>query len=169
MDNNVVGAICQRLQEENFATLRFNFRGVGRSQGTHGQGVGEQDDVHSALAFLQARDRVDGERLGLAGYSFGAAVALNVAPEEEKVMALALISLPLNMDDPSPLESYNKPKLLISGSADGFIPFEDVLDLTARLPEPKSHEIVPNADHFWWGHEHEVASRVTSFFAQHLK
>jgi hypothetical protein len=169
MDNNVVSSVCNSLQAQGLATLRFNFRGVGGSQGTHGQGVTEQDDVRAALSVLRSQEEVDENRLGLAGYSFGAGVARDVAVSEKSIAALALISMPLASGETSPLDSYDKPKLIISGSADNFISFEAVLDLVARLPEPKSHEIVPNADHFWFGHEAEAANSVTSFFIQHLR
>jgi alpha/beta superfamily hydrolase len=79
MHNNVVSVICQALAQESIATLRFNFRGVGRSEGSHEEGIGEQDDVSAALDFLESREGIDRGRIGLAGYSFGTKVAMPVA------------------------------------------------------------------------------------------
>ena len=92
MHNNVVAVICQALAQVSIATLRFNFRGVGRSEGSHEEGIGEQDDVRGALDFLQSSQGVDRGRLGLAGYSFGTKVAAPVALRETRVGALALVS-----------------------------------------------------------------------------
>ncbi len=92
MYNNVVSVICQALAQESIATLRFNFRGVGRSEGNHEEGVGEQDDVVAALDFLQSSDGVDKGRLGLAGYSFGTRVVMPVALRDSRVRAVALVS-----------------------------------------------------------------------------
>jgi uncharacterized protein len=162
MDNNVVAAICDGLVSVSIASLKFNFRGVGRSQGSHAGGVGEQDDVRAALAFVSSLDSVEGRSVGLCGYSFGAGVALEVAVREETVRALALIS-PI-IARPSPIEDYRRPKLLMWGSQDLALPGADLPHLSEGLPEPKEHEIVPGADHFWWGHEKRIADKVSGFF-----
>ncbi len=166
MDNNVVIAVCQALAQESIASLRFNFRGVGGSQGKHDNGVGERKDITAALAMLAFEEAVDGDRIGLCGYSFGAGVALEVAARAEQVQALALIS-PL-LSHPSPIETYARPKLLLWGDQDLALPTADLDRFTTALPEPKQFEVISGADHFWWGHEHEVASRVAAFFAGEL-
>ena len=167
MDNNVVIAVCRALAQTSIASLRFNFRGVGRSQGRHGDGIGEQDDVAAALSFLSSMETVDQARIGLCGYSFGAGVALQVAARDEQVKALALVSPILSR--PSPIESYVKPKLLLWGSQDLALPAADLNSFTEQLPEPKQYEVIPGADHFWWGYEDKVAPRVAAFFAETLK
>ena len=167
MDNNVVIAVCRALMQTSIASLRFNFRGVGRSQGRHAEGVGEQDDVSAALSFLASMEGVDQDRIGLCGYSFGAGVALEVAARNEQVKALALVSLILS--HPSPIESYVKPKLLLWGSQDLALPAADLMSFTEGLPEPKQYEVIPGADHFWRGYEDKLAPRVAAFFAGTLK
>ena len=166
MDNSVVIAVCQALAQASIVSLRFNFRGAGGSQGKHDNGVGERDDVTAALATLASGGEVDGDRIGLCGYSFGAGVALEVAAESQQVLALALIS-PL-LSHPSPIETYARPKLLLWGDQDLALPAADLDSFTTALPEPKQFEVIPGADHFWWGHEHEVASRVAAFFGGEL-
>lgn len=167
MDNNVVIATCRALAQTFIPSLRFNFRGVGGSQGKHADGIGEQDDVTAALSFLSSMETVDQSRIGLCGYSFGAGVALQVAAREEQVKALALVSPILSR--PSPIERYVNPKLLLWGSQDLALPAANVKRFTEELPEPKQYEVIPKADHFWWGYEHRAATLVAAFFADTLK
>jgi alpha/beta superfamily hydrolase len=76
MDNNVVCALTERLTQESFVAFRFNFRGVGASQGEFDHGIGEQADVAAAISFVGKLEDVDQQRIGLAGYSAGAGFAL---------------------------------------------------------------------------------------------
>ena len=168
MANNVVLAISQALAAESIASLRFNFRGVGGSQGTFGRGITEQDDVRAALTLVSSLEKVVPERIGLAGYSFGAQVALPVALEHEKVQALALVSPPLSPSDWEQLKTCGKPKLLLYGSSDQIVFNEKVGHLSLELPEPKQFEVIPGADHFWWGYEQQMALKVASFLAKAL-
>ena len=79
MHNNVIRAVRNALIDEGLACLRFNFRGTGASWGTHGNGIDELEDVLATVDFLEARPEVDGEKLMLAGYSFGCWVGLKAA------------------------------------------------------------------------------------------
>ncbi len=110
MYNNVVAVICQALAQESIATLRFNFRGVGRSEGSHEEGVGEQADVSAALDFLESREGVDRGRIGLAGYSFGTKAAMPVALREQRVRAVGLVAPFLDDADWQKLKTYTVPK-----------------------------------------------------------
>lgn len=166
MDNNIVAAVCLALSQASIASLRFNFRGVGRSQGLHDSGMGEQDDVVAALSFLSSTEGVDRDRIGLCGYSFGAGIALDVATKNEMVKALALIS-PI-LSHKSPIESYVKPKLLLWGSEDLALPAVDLKSFTEELPEPKQYKVISGADHLWWGYEDKVGERVAAFFSDVL-
>ena len=167
MDNNVVISVCQALLKESIASLMFNFRGVGRSQGSHDNGIGEQDDVAAALTYRSSMPQVDSGRIGLCGYSFGAGVALEAAAKTEQAQALALVS-PI-LSHPSPIESYSKPKLLLWGSFDMALPGIELKSFTEELPEPKQYDVIPGADHFWWGYEQDMATRVAAFFSETLK
>jgi len=168
MENNVVVALCRALAEGGLAALRFNFRGVGGSSGAYGGGLGERQDARAALDFLAGLDGVDGDCLGLAGYSFGALVALSAA--DERVRALAAVSPPAGGLDLASVRQ-GAPTLLISGDRDDIAP-------AARLPEmaasmgllPAKHEVraVAGADHFWWGHEETLAATVLEFLRARL-
>ena len=166
MDNNVVFAICDSLCDASIATLRFNFRGVGRSQGMHDDGIGEQDDIAAALSFLSSQEGVDINRIGLCGYSFGAGVALYVAAKDSNVESLALLSPLLAV--PSPIQDYVKPKLLLWGDRDLAIPTTEFDTFTEKLPDPKIYEVFPGADHFWWGYESKMSAKVVDFFKNTL-
>jgi alpha/beta superfamily hydrolase len=164
MYNNVVSVICQALAKESIATLRFNFRGVGRSEGSHEEGVGEQDDVRAALDFLQSNDGLDKVRLGLAGYSFGSKVAMPVALRDDRVRAVALVSPFLDDADWQGLKAYGVPKLFMCGSEDSFISPHKVKRLVGEAAPPSECEVVFGADHFWWGFESKIAAKVSAFF-----
>jgi alpha/beta superfamily hydrolase len=168
MDNNVVCSLTETLTQASFVSFRFNFRGVGGSQGEFGQGIGEQEDVEAAISFISTVKDVDTKRIGLAGYSAGASFALPVGFNDARITALAAISPPIFMFDFDFLKSCPKPKLLISGSRDNFIPTGQFLEFCQNLPEPKEYESIKGADHFWWGYESSLAAKVTAFFIRVL-
>ncbi len=168
MENNVVLTVCHALCQKGIAALRFNFRGTGRSEGSFGGGTAEQEDIEAAISFVASREEVNPQRIGLCGYSFGAIPSFLSAPSEQ-VQAVAAISPPLSLSPLEGLKGYPKPKLLISGSEDNFTPQQAFEAFFESLPEPKEGEVIPGADHFWWNHEDEVGSRVSSFFAEMLK
>jgi alpha/beta superfamily hydrolase len=168
MDNNVVNSLSETLTQASLVAFKFNFRGVGGSQGEFDQGIGEQKDVESAISLISTVEAVDSERIGLAGYSAGAGFAFPVGFNNDRIRALAAISPPLSMFDFDFLKRCPKPKLLISGSRDDLIPIDQLLEFCQNLPEPKECENVKGADHFWWGYESLLATKVTAFFTKIL-
>jgi len=168
MDNNVVYNISETSIQASLASFKFNFRGVGRSQGEFGQGIGEREDVEAAISFVSTLKEVDSKRIGLAGYSAGAGFAFPVGFNDDRIKALAAVSPPIPMFDFDFLKSCPKPKLLISGSRDDLIPINQFLEFCQNLPEPKECESIEGADHFWWGYESRLAAKVTAFFTKVL-
>jgi alpha/beta superfamily hydrolase len=168
MDNNVVYNLSKTLTQASLASFKFNFRGVGGSQGEFGQGIGEREDVGAAISFISTVKKIDSKRIGLAGYSAGAAFALPIGSDDVRIKALAAVSPPLPMFDFDFLKGCLKPKLLISGSRDNFIPADHFLEFCQNLPEPKEYESIEGADHFWVGYESSLAARVTAFFIKVL-
>jgi uncharacterized protein len=169
MDNNLVSNLCQALTEASLVSLRFNFRGVGRSHGTYDNGVGEMEDTAAAIAFLRALREVDPARVGLAGYSAGAVFGTPMGCADQSIRALAAVSPPLAMFDFGCLRSCTKPKLLVSGSTDTFTPEGRFLEFCCSLPEPREYEIIEGADHFWLGYETVLATRAVAFFRRALQ
>jgi alpha/beta superfamily hydrolase len=164
MDNNVVRSLSETLTQASLASFKFNFRGVGGSQGEFSQGIGEREDVEAAISFVSTLKEVDSRRIGLAGYSAGAGFALPVGFNDARIKALAAVSPPLPMFDFDFLKNCPKPKLLISGSRDDLIPTDQLLEFCQNLPEPKECVSIEGADHFWWGYESSLAAGVTAFF-----
>ncbi len=161
MSNNVVMAVCQQLEERGIAAFRFNFRGVGASQGYFANGKGELNDVAAALDFVSLDEQVDAQRLGLAGYSFGAGVALGAAIRDERVRALALISPWLRPEEQALANSWRHPRLLVWGSEDEFAPDPQE---TATWNGKGDHLIIRGADHLWVGQEDVLAEVVATLF-----
>lgn len=168
MHSNVVMAAVRGLNDRGIAALRFNFRGAGRSGGSHDDGKGGQDDVRAALSYAASLPETDASRVGLAGYSFGAMMAAAVAGPE--IPALALIALPLRagVETHARLAAYGNPLLLLAGDHDGVCPAAALRDLAVSLPGPVETRIVTGADHFWAGYEGEIAGAIGGFFAGHL-
>lgn len=169
MNNNVVNSVCEALTHASFVTLKFNFRGVGRSQGKFSQGIGEQEDVSAAISLVVSAREVDPERIGFVGYSAGAGFGIPVGIKDARIEALAAISPPLSMFDFEFLKDCPKPKFLISGNLDDFTPTSQFVEFCHNLPEPKEYHTVNGADHFWWGYESGLAAKVTTFFTEVLK
>ena len=168
MDNNVVNSLSETLTQASLASFKFNFRGVGGSQGEFGQGIGEREDVEAAISFVSTVKGVDSKRIGLAGYSAGAGFALPVGFNDDRIKVLAAVSPPIPMFDFDFLKICPKPKLLISGSRDDLIPINQFLEFCQSLPEPKECESIEGADHFWWGYESILSAKVTAFFTKVL-
>jgi alpha/beta superfamily hydrolase len=168
MDNNVVNCLCSALNAESFISFKFNFRGVGRSQGDFSNGAGEQEDVSNAISFVATLSEVDPEHIGLIGYSAGAAFALPVGCKDSRIKALGAISPPLSMSDFEFLKGCVKPKILISGSRDDFTPIGRFVEFCQDLPSPIEYDCIEGADHFWWGYEPGLARKTAAFFAKTL-
>jgi alpha/beta superfamily hydrolase len=168
MDNNVVCNITEALTQASLISFKFNFRGVGKSQGEFSQGIGEREDVEAAIIFVRTINEVDFKRIGVAGYSAGAGFALPVGFNDDRIKALAAVSPPISMFDFDFLKSCPKSKFLISGSRDNLIPIDQFLEFCKKLPEPKECEIIEGADHFWWGYESPLADKIAAFFTRVL-
>lgn len=169
MDNNVIVALAEGLARRGMATLRFNFRGVGASQGGFDEGRGEREDARSAVRFLAAQPGVDAERLAIVGYSFGASVALAVAAVEELVAAVVAISVPGARVDVDALSGRPVVKLFLTGSADPISPPQALQEVLRRVPPPLAAHIAEGADHSWRGHEPWLVDKVGSFLQAYLQ
>ncbi|MBI2913653.1 MAG: dienelactone hydrolase family protein [Chloroflexi bacterium] len=164
MHNNVVNALCRAAVAGGIAALRFNFRGVGASQGSFGDGIGERADAEAALQHLRGRPEIDASRSGLVGYSFGAAVALLAAGHD--LCAVVAVSTPTIARGLSDID-VRCPALLVVGDRDEVAPPSRLSALAAAIPGAEL-AVVPGADHFWWGSEDRLARIVSDFLGRHL-
>ncbi len=165
MHNGIIVAIDQALAARGMMALRFNFRGVGGSEGQHDHGRGERADLAGALDWLLTQPEVDPERISVVGYSFGAWVALAHAQTDARVASVAAVSLVPESCDVEAMQSFVRPKFFITGEYDQLASPHALGELVDQLPPPKRLHLVPGADHFWWGREQEVADLVASFVA----
>lgn len=161
MHNKVVYRIARAFADAGFAVLRFNFRGTGRSEGTHDSGRGEQDDLRAAMAFIESK--YPNAELWLAGFSFGSAVMLRAAACDDRVRAIIAVGVPVSRQDFADVAHCNKPKLVVQGSNDQFGPVDQLKRFFATLDEPKQLKIIGDADHFFEGRLQELAEAVTEF------
>jgi len=161
MYSNVLCAVAEALWQHDVTTLRFNFRGTGGSQGTHGGGDTEGDDVVAAVDYLLRCQAVS--TLAVVGYSFGAAVGLLAGAADPRVTTLVAVAPPVGRLEAAALLTCCKPKLFVTGDADSVCPLPALHDLMARCPDPKALTVIPSANHFFLGRESEVAQAVTTF------
>jgi uncharacterized protein len=168
MDNPIIKAVCNELMSKSIVSLRFNFRGVDGSEGEFDNGIGEIKDVEAAISYLASIKVIDQNKLGLTGYSAGAAWGLTAGSRDSRIKAMAGISPALNMFDFNFLETYSSPLFLVSGSNDNFVPLPAFQDFCNKLTCPKECLIIQNADHFWFEDESIVAKKITGFFVKYF-
>jgi uncharacterized protein len=161
MRNQVVGIIQEVFSGKGWTTLRFNFRGVGRSQGKYDEGVGEQEDVRAAVRHLK---EMGIKEIYLAGYSFGAWVNAQAALDMPEVAGSILVAPPQTMLDFSFLKSDSKTRLVIAGEWDTFGPLEEIHKIFGKMDSPPPLKIVAEADHFFNGATAELRQALESFF-----
>ena len=176
LHNKVVFHTMKALNNFGFPVLRFNFRGTGLSEGGHDHGIGEVDDVRTALDWLESEFHLP---LIFAGFSFGAAVGLHAACTDSRVRAaigLGVPVVPVAADTEEPrvytyelLQTCNKPKLFVSGARDQFGPRVKLEALVASLPDPKKLVVIEGADHFFEGRLREMREAIESWMKETLR
>ena len=147
MHNKVVHRVASVLHALGCAVLRFNFRGVGLSAGTHDRGAGEVEDARAALQFL--RERYPGAHRLAAGFSFGSAIAAHLAAREPEIERVILIAPPVDKANFDILKSVSTPKLVLQGMADDVCPPERLMLQYPAWSEPKQLLEIPGATHFF--------------------
>jgi uncharacterized protein len=160
LDNKVVYTVARAFHDLGLPTIRFNFRGVGKSAGAFAEGIGETDD---ALAVIEAgRQRWPGAALWLAGFSFGGAVAIRAAAQAnpERLVTVAPAIRRVSLADTSLPEC---PWLIVQGDADDVVSHVDVVEWASRLPRPPEIVLLPGVEHFFHGKLNELRDAVTRF------
>jgi len=160
MYNNVVDAALEAMWRLGWATLRFNFRGVGQSEGEHSGGTGEADDAAAAVRFLAAELAVGSPGIVLAGYSFGAMAAMNAASKLSDLGALMLIALPIRLAEADALKQIDAPVILAAGDHDNYCPPAQLQAIGQALGSRAQLKIINGADHFFGGYEADLADAL---------
>jgi alpha/beta superfamily hydrolase len=163
LHNKVVYQAAKALDARGGAVLRFNFRGAGLSEGKHERGLGERDDVRTALDFLASE--FPATPLVLAGFSFGCWVGLRVGCEDARVERLVGIGAPVNDSDFTYLEKCSKPKLFVHGSNDQFGDVDKLRAMVDGLPGENELVVVDGVDHFFTGKIEELGEAITHWIS----
>jgi alpha/beta superfamily hydrolase len=152
MNNKIVHRLHYLFYELGFTCLRFNFRGVGRSQGDYDQGIGELSDAASALDYLQALNPA-ARNCWVAGFSFGAWIGMQLLMRRPEIQGFISVAPPANMYDFTFLAPCPSSGLIINGTADRVVPPQDVQNLADKLKQQKgitiTHRLVEGAGHFF--------------------
>jgi alpha/beta superfamily hydrolase len=162
MHNPVVYAAAHGLDDAGFETLRINFRGVGESTGEHDEGRGEVEDARAALDFLLAARADAPAEVVVAGYSFGAAVALRLASSDPRVTRVIAIATPASTAGDAALASAGVPRLFLHGERDELAP---LARLRERLPAGADEIRTLSTDHFFSGETDRLRELVRDWAA----
>jgi uncharacterized protein len=172
MNNKVVYNLHYAFYNMGFTVLRFNFRGVGRSQGEYDQGVGELSDAAAALDYLQHLNP-NAKHCWVAGFSFGSWIGMQLLMRRPEISGFITVSPNANMYDFSFLAPCPSSGLIINGSNDRVVPTADVDALVEKLHEQKgitiTHEMVEGAGHFFEDpHMETLTNSVDSYVRRRL-
>ena len=166
MDNPIVTSLCRAAGEAGVASFRFNFRGVEGSEGEFKGGDSEHEDIKAALNMLRRWPGVDGKRIALSGYSFGAGVILRGLRHFRAARSLALIAPPISAVSDSRIVKDKRPKLFVVGREDRLVSSVDLQGALDSVREPVQFREIGGGDHSLSGREWEVADEVVGFVRQ---
>ncbi len=156
----VVEAILKAMWSIDCATLRFNFRGVGNSEGEYDAGRGEARDAEAAVKYIAGLHGMQRGKVILAGYSFGAIAAVNAAARSPEVTTVIAVAPPILSDGIASLASLKKRLVVIAGEEDRYCPPAQLEVLRNALLGLIRLKIIPGADHFFAGQEDEVTAAL---------
>tara|TARA_B100000686_G_scaffold332058_1_gene396362 strand:+ start:243 stop:881 length:639 start_codon:yes stop_codon:yes gene_type:complete len=166
MNNKIVYNIYQAFKNLDFATLRFNFRGVGKSQGTYDNGVGELTDAAAALDWLQ-NENPAAQNTWIAGFSFGSWLALQLLMRRPEIAGFVAVSPPANLYDFSFLAPCPASGLIIQGTDDKIVKIEQVTELANKLNKQKNLKILYKkfigADHFFKNELDDIQNLIKNY------
>ncbi len=168
MENPVVTAICRALHRGGIASLRFDFRGVGESEGEFTNGAKEGDDLRAAIRMLGSLPGVDKKRIAVAGYSFGAGVVLGAPGQWRSVQSVVAIAPPLSTVRKSPIARDDRPKLFVVGRLDKVAPSVELQAELDKMKPPFEFAELADADHTLLDNEEQVAETVVEFLTATL-
>jgi alpha/beta superfamily hydrolase len=171
MNNKVVYALYQAFARRGFAALRFNFRGVGRSQGSFARGEGELSDAASALDWLQTYN-ANASSCWIVGFSFGAWIGMQLLMRRPEISGFVSIAPPANAYDFGFLAPCPSSGLIVHGDQDQIVPVESVKKLVDRLSNQRGiaidFRVIKRADHFFVDRLDELVGHLDSYMDKAL-
>lgn len=170
MNNRVVYTLYNTFAERGFSCLRFNFRGVGRSQGVFAKGEGELSDAASALDWLQSFNE-NARQCWIAGFSFGAWIGMQLLMRRPEITSFISIAPPANLYDFSFLAPCPSSGLVIHGAEDTIVPPESVNKLVGKINSQKTvtitEKILDDANHFFSNQLDDISTLVGDYMDDH--
>ena len=167
MNNKVVYTLYQIFLQRGFACMRFNFRGVGRSQGSFARGEGELSDAAAALDWLQSYNE-NASQCWIAGFSFGAWIGMQLLMRRPEITSFVSVAPPANMYDFSFLAPCPSSGLFLSGDRDDIVPADSIETLVGKLRQQRGieidHQTIKGANHFF----HEKLENVEEIVGNYL-
>ena len=171
MNNKVVYTLFHAFVRQGFSVLRFNFRGVGRSQGVFDRGEGELSDAAAALDWLQSYNE-NAEGCWIAGFSFGAWIGMQLLMRRPEITGFVSVAPPANMHDFSFLAPCPSSGLILQGDKDEVVPEASVKKLVDKLSSQRGisidYRVVPGADHFFRDQMEELSGHVDDYLLKAL-
>jgi alpha/beta superfamily hydrolase len=164
MDDPLLRRLANELAAGGLIALRFNFRGVGRSQGQQTDGRLEPLDIAGAMDFLLAQPRINPDKLCIVGHAFGAYMALIYAAHDPRVRTVVAVSPPIFRVTPE-LGMFDRPKLFLTGEYDEVSPRYKLEPWLERLPNRRLN-IVSGARHLMRGYENIASTSITSYLVR---
>jgi alpha/beta superfamily hydrolase len=172
MNNKIVYSIYHALARQGFSVLRFNFRGVGRSQGTYDRGEGELSDAASALDWLQHYNP-NAESCWVAGFSFGAWIGMQLLMRRPEIASFISIAPPANMYDFSFLAPCPSSGLVVQGTLDDIATEPAVRKLVDKLSHQRDitidYQLIEGANHFFHNKLDELVALASTYVETHLE
>jgi len=166
MNNKIVYALYQTFVRRGFSTLRFNFRGVGRSQGRFDNGQGELSDAASALDWMQTQNP-NTTACWIAGFSFGAWVGMQLMMRRPEIRGFISVAPPASMHDFSFLAPCPASGMILHGDKDEVVPQASVDKLAQKLQKQKNikidYRVIAGSDHFFQDHIDDVSKHVNDY------
>ena len=166
MNNKVVYTLYQIFLERGFACMRFNFRGVGKSQGSFSRGEGELSDAAAALDWLQSFNE-NAQQCWIAGFSFGAWIGMQLLMRRPEITSFISVAPPANMYDFSFLAPCPSSGLFLSGNLDNIAPTNSIETLVGKLRQQRGieieHQTIKGANHFFQKKLNDLEQRVGDY------
>ncbi len=168
MNNKVTYQIFQSFVKNGFSVLRFNFRGVGRSQGKFDDGLGELMDAATALDWIQLQNQ-DATTCWLGGFSFGSWIAMQLMMRRPEIEGFVTVAPPAGMFDFSFLSPCPASGLIVQGDRDDVVKEESVSKLAGKLASQKGgkidYQVVHGADHYFRDHMEDLSGIMDEYIA----
>jgi alpha/beta superfamily hydrolase len=172
MNNKVVYSLYQAFSQRGFSTLRFNFRGVGRSQGSFDRGEGELSDAAAALDWLQTYNP-NASTCWIAGFSFGAWIGMQLLMRRPEIAGFVSVAPPASIFDFSFLAPCPASGIMVHGAADDLVQPEAVQKLADKLSSQRDitieFKLIPGANHFFVNKTDQLVKAVDSYLAANVR